>query len=132
MMRILLVDDDVDLREALTVALSHEGYEVETFSSAEAALEQLPGEKIDLVITDLMLPGIDGAEFCRLLRKQCGDEAFKILMLSNMPAEMGIEITDRDAAWAPTDRFVDKRASMAEIMAAVHELLRRDDEGSSP
>jgi len=124
MAQIILVDDDDDLREALTVALTGEGLDVAAFPNAEQALEHLPEQQVDLVVTDLMLPGIDGAEFCRILRKEHNSAGFKILMLSNMPSEMGIEVTNKDAAWAPTDRFVDKRASMAEIMAAVHELLR--------
>jgi len=123
MVRILLVDDDQDLREALTEALAQEGLDVSAFGNAEEALEHLPRQQVDLIMTDLMLPGIDGAEFCRVLRKHDEYKNAKILMLSNMPAEMGIEITHKDTSWAPTDRFIDKRASMAEVMAAVHELL---------
>lgn len=125
MAHILLVDDDRDLREALMVALEQAGHEVTAYGNAERAIEKLPELQYDMVVTDLMLPGIDGAEFCRLLRRDHGGDALPILMLSNMPSEMGIKVSPEDRTWAPTDRFVDKKASMEEILQAIGELAAR-------
>ncbi|HJQ84228.1 MAG TPA: response regulator transcription factor [Candidatus Binatia bacterium] len=61
--RILLVEDDPDLREAMTELLESEGYEVDTAAEGQAAFEQMRSSPPDLILLDLMLPVMDGFEF---------------------------------------------------------------------
>src|SRR5215470_16207530 len=77
---ILVVDDDARLTSALRRTLSYEGYQVSTVADGEKALEQVRLKPPDLVILDLMLPGIDGLEVCRRLR--AAGEQMAILMLT--------------------------------------------------
>src|SRR5438270_3217756 len=77
---ILVVDDDARLTSALRRTLSYEGYQVSTAADGERALAQVRLKPPDLVILDLMLPGIDGLEVCRRLRD--AGEQLAILMLT--------------------------------------------------
>jgi DNA-binding response OmpR family regulator len=66
--RLLLVEDDPTLRQALSFNLTREGYEVATASNGESALEAARGERVDLILLDVMLPGMSGIEVLRVLR----------------------------------------------------------------
>jgi DNA-binding response OmpR family regulator len=68
--RLLLVEDDPTLRQALTFNLTREGYEVATAGDGEAALEAARSERLDLVLLDVMLPGMSGVEVLRVLRPE--------------------------------------------------------------
>ncbi|HZK17471.1 MAG TPA: response regulator, partial [Anaerolineaceae bacterium] len=67
--KILVVDDEVSLQEALTYQLKKEGYQVEVAGDGLTALELAQTTNPDLVILDVMLPGMDGFEVCRTLRQ---------------------------------------------------------------
>ena len=67
--RVLLVEDDARIRHMLRLALIDEGYEVSEAASGEDALAQLAEKPADVVLLDLMLPGADGFEVCRTLRR---------------------------------------------------------------
>ncbi len=123
MARILLVEDEEDFRDAFMRVLEGKGYEVCAVENAENALEKLRSNHFDLVITDLLLPGMDGAELCRTLRADSCYAHLPILMISNMPQRLGIHITPHDARWAPLDRFMDKTAPLEDMARAVHELI---------
>src|SRR5687768_2399830 len=69
MVRVLVVDDDEGIRGSLRLALEDEGYVVDDAESGEAALEQFAAHPADVVLLDLMLPGMDGYECCRRLRR---------------------------------------------------------------
>ena len=68
--RLLLVEDDATLRQALTFNLAREGYEVSTAADGEAALDAARSERLDLVLLDVMLPGMSGVEVLRVLRRE--------------------------------------------------------------
>ena len=70
--RLLLVEDDPTLRQALTFNLTREGYEVTTAADGEAALEAARSERLDLILLDVMLPGMSGVEVLRVLRTRGG------------------------------------------------------------
>jgi len=116
--KILLVEDDLTLRDTLTYNLERQGYEVIATGDGRQALtlarERLP----NLLILDLMLPGIDGLEVCRILRRET---TVPILMLTARSREVdkvsGLEVG--------ADDYVTKPFSMRELLARVRAQLRR-------
>src|SRR5579884_3679416 len=119
MTHILIVDDDPSLTSALRRTLSYEGYHVSTVANGESALEQIRLKPPDLVILDLMLPGIDGLEICRRLRS--AGEQLVILMLTARDAVadrvVGLEIG--------ADDYLVKPFATEELLARIKALLRR-------
>src|ERR1035441_9201817 len=79
MSRILIVEDDERIRSSMRLALEDEGYTVEDVASGEEGASPFTEEPAELVLIDLMLPGIDGFETCRTLRRQ---STFPIIMVT--------------------------------------------------
>jgi len=115
---ILVVEDEPALQETLAYNLKKEGYTVETVGDGLEALESARNLKPDLIVLDLMLPGIDGFEVCRILRKEM---TTPILMLTARDDEIdrvvGLEVG--------ADDYLTKPFSMRELMARVKAQLRR-------
>jgi two-component system response regulator RegX3 len=115
---IVVVDDEPALRDALAYTLRSEGYEVTAIADGEAALGLVEANPPDVVVLDVMLPGLSGVEVCRRLR-DAGD--IPILMLTARDAEvdrvLGLE--------AGADDYVTKPFSMAELLSRVRAILRR-------
>lgn len=118
--KILVVEDDNTLLEMLEYNLNRQGYQVITTKNGRAALTFARQEKPDLIILDVMLPGMDGLEVCRILRKEF---SFPILMLTARTEEVdkivGLEMG--------ADDYLTKPFSMRELLARVKALLRRVD-----
>ena len=118
MTKILVVDDEPALRDTVGYALRQEGFEVEVREDGDSGLEAALTDGFDLVILDLMLPGLPGTEVCRRLRAQ---SAIPIVMLTARGAEVdrvvGLEIG--------ADDYVTKPFSMAELIGRVRAILRR-------
>ncbi len=116
---ILIVDDDSRVTNALRRTLTYEGYQTSTASNGEEALSLARLKVPDLVILDLMLPGIDGLEVCRRLRKTSKDVA--ILMLTARDA-----VRDRVTGLETgADDYLVKPFASDELLARVKALLRR-------
>jgi len=117
--RILVVEDEQSLIETLAYNLTRQGYEVLTATDGLQALDVARRERPDLLILDVMLPGIDGLEVCRLLRREM---SAPIIVLTARAEEVdkivGLELG--------ADDYVTKPFSMRELMARVKALLRRD------
>jgi two-component system response regulator MprA len=116
---ILLVDDDPRLTSALRRTLSYEGYQISTASDGESALNQIHLKPPDLLILDLMLPGINGIEVCRRLRS--AGETMAVLMLTARDA-----VADRVSGLETgADDYLVKPFATEELLARVKALLRR-------
>ncbi len=116
---ILLVDDDNRMTNALRRTLAYAGYQVSIASNGEGALSIVRIRPPDLVILDLMLPGIDGLEVCRRLRSAGDDMA--VLMLTARDT-----VVDRVAGFETgTDDYLVKPFALEELLARVKALLRR-------
>ena len=115
---ILIVEDEPALQETLAYNLKKEGYKVEEVGDGQLALESARKLKPDLILLDLMLPGIDGFEVCRILRKEM---TTPILMLTARDDEIdrvvGLEVG--------ADDYLTKPFSMRELKARVKAQLRR-------
>ena len=116
--RLLLVEDDPRIRGALVLGLSDEGYEVVEAGSGESALRLLDGDGFDVVLLDLMLPGMDGFAVCRSVRAR-GD--LPIIMIT---ARSGAEDVIRGLE-AGADDYVFKPVGASELAARIRALLRR-------
>jgi len=123
MARILLVEDDADVRESYASRLKEEGHAVVAVATAEAALEQLHADTFDALVTDLLLPGMDGAELARTIRNEARQAAIPIVMVSAMVRRIGLTLTPADLRWVPVDRFLDKGTEADELVRVVGEVL---------
>ncbi len=125
MKRILVVEDDAGIAFALRVDLNTEGYDVELESDGERALRRASKETFDLILLDVMLPGKDGFEVCRELRR--GGSRTPIILLTAKAQEaekvMGLELG--------ADDYVTKPFSPRELRARVKAALRRTGEDES-
>ncbi|MFP6700828.1 MAG: response regulator transcription factor, partial [Planctomycetaceae bacterium] len=129
-MRILIVEDEVTLAEGLAFNFQQEGYQVDLASDGPDALEQLEqaDPEFDIVILDLMLPGMSGYEICREIRER--DVQLPILVLSARTLS-----EDKAQAFdAGTDQYMTKPFALPELLSRVRNLLERrqrpDDNGT--
>jgi two-component system response regulator MprA len=117
--RVLVVDDDPAILSMLRRGLSFDGYEVKVAATGPEALTIARDNPVDLVVLDVMLPGLDGVEVCRRLRAGAAD--VPILMLTARDT-----VQDRVAGLdAGADDYVVKPFSFDELLARVRALLRR-------
>ncbi len=117
--RILLVEDDTLIGEMVQLNLRHEGYAVTWLTRGDAVADNLSGDPFDLVVLDVMLPGMDGFAVAASLRSQ--DIGTPILMLTAR-ADVFDKVTGLDAG---ADDYLTKPFDMKELLARVRALIRR-------
>ena len=118
MPRVLLIEDEAGLGEALEYQLQREGYEVERLTDGAEGLDRFRAKGADLVLLDLMLPGLPGEEVCKEIRRS---SSVPIIMLTARDSEIdkvvGLEIG--------ADDYVTKPFSTRELMARIKAVMRR-------
>jgi DNA-binding response OmpR family regulator len=112
---ILVVEDDVDIAETLAIILRQEGHRVLLAENGEQGLASLDHRKPDLVLLDIMMPVMDGKEFCRRMRARSGFERVPIITMS---AAVGLEREDCD--WIA---FVRKPFELETLLLHVNQVL---------
>lgn len=128
MSQILIVEDEPDLAGTLAYNLERESWSTSTAGSGERALEILEAGGIDLVILDLMLPGLSGIEVCRRLRQSETTRRIPVLMLTARGEEI-----DRVVGFeVGADDYVVKPFSIRELLWRVRALLRRAEPSAAP
>ena len=117
---VLVVEDEPTVRETLAEALAEDGLTVTTAANGPEALERFRADRPDLVLLDLMLPGMSGIEVCRVIR---AESSIPILMLTARDSELdkvlGLELG--------ADDYVTKPFSLRELQARIRALLRRTE-----
>jgi len=120
----LIVDDEPDIVDLVTYNLKKDGYRVTTASDGEEALNKIRKDKFDLVVLDLMLPGIQGVELCRIIRNDPKTAAIPIIMLTAKGEEVDRIIGLESGA----DDYMTKPFSARELVARIKAVLRRTRE----
>jgi DNA-binding response OmpR family regulator len=117
--RILVIEDDPDIRNLVKLHLTDSGYKVELETNGQAGIDRALGEAFDMVLLDIMLPGVDGLEICRRLRSE--KPTLPILMLTARTTELdrvlGLEMG--------ADDYLTKPFSVRELVARVKAIFRR-------
>lgn len=125
MTRILVVEDEESYRDTLVYQLTREGFDVVAVASGPDALTEFDREPADLVLLDLMLPGLSGTEVCRQLRLRSG---VPVIMVTAKDDEIdkvvGLELG--------ADDYVTKPYSFRELLARIRAVLRRGSDQSEP
>jgi len=124
-MKILVVDDERAVRESLRRALELEGYDIELAEDGRVALTRLHEEETqpDAVILDLLMPGVDGLEVCRQLRRE-GNHVPVLMLTARDEVENRVAGLDAGA-----DDYVTKPFALEELLARMRALLRRATDG---
>jgi len=121
---VLVVDDEKDILDLVTYNLKKEGFETEMSANGEEALRMIRNGRYDLLILDLMLPGIQGMELCRILKSSDETSSVPVIMLTAKSEELdkvlGLEMG--------ADDYITKPFSPRELIARVKAVLRRSRE----
>ena len=125
--KIYIVEDEPDLKDALTFNFENEGFKVNSFSDGESCLKEIKRKKPDLVILDLMLPGISGLDVCREIRTSDTFNDIAVIMLTAKGEEI-----DRIVGFElGADDYVTKPFSVRELILRVKVILKKQSEMSA-
>jgi phosphate regulon transcriptional regulator PhoB len=121
MKNILVIDDEADIVELVTYNLKKEGFDVDTAHDGEQGLKKIGAKRYDLIFLDLMLPGIQGIELCKMVRSNPDTARIPIVMLTAKGEEidkiLGLEVG--------ADDYITKPFSPRELVARAKAILRR-------
>jgi two-component system phosphate regulon response regulator PhoB len=124
--RIALVEDETDIAEVLRFNLQREGYDVECYTRGDTALAAIQKRPPQLILLDLMLPGVDGLEISRLLKRNDATSDLPIIMLTARGEEtdriVGLELG--------ADDYITKPFNPREVVLRIKAVLRRREAGS--
>jgi DNA-binding response OmpR family regulator len=119
--RVLVVEDEVNIRDLICLHLGHEGYACEAVGDGTAALARTEADRFDLMVLDVMLPGLDGVSLCRAIRNGRINRDVPILMLTAKRDETDKVIGLESGA----DDYLTKPFGVRELVARARALLRR-------
>ena len=119
--RVLVVEDEPNIRELVCLHLGHEGYDCEGVADGTSALKRAEAERYDLLVLDLMLPGLDGLSLCRAVRNGTVNHDVPILMLTARREESDKVVGLESGA----DDYLTKPFGVRELVARARALLRR-------
>ena len=119
MFHILVVDDDKNTRRLLRAVLEGDGYTVSTAENGKEALNQMDEVHVDLVILDIMMPGMNGYELTKTLREAQSDLPILMISAKQMPADR------KEGFLVGTDDYMTKPIDVEEMLLRVKALLRR-------
>jgi DNA-binding response OmpR family regulator len=125
--RALIVEDEPSIREIVRLHLSLAGFETEEVADGHSALDRLRADRFDLVVLDVMLPGMDGVTLCRALRSDGPNQRTGVLMLTARDTESEKVIGLESGA----DDYLTKPFGVREFVARVTAVVRRASGGSS-
>jgi twitching motility two-component system response regulator PilH len=112
---ILLVDDDIQLAEIFKMSLEIHGYELSTAHDGHAALEKVSASLPDVIILDVMLPGINGHDVCRTLKSNIKTKHIPIILYSSLETNVQIEVG--------ADAYMHKPVEVKDLNNKIEELL---------
>lgn len=121
---ITLIEDEPDIQEIIAYNLKREGYQVSSALNGEAGLALIKQKKPDLILLDLMLPGMDGLEVCRQLRAVSETQNIPIIMVSAKGEESDVVL----GLGLGADDYIAKPFSPKELIARVQAVLRRSQQ----
>ncbi|MBN1507580.1 MAG: response regulator [Sedimentisphaerales bacterium] len=125
---ILIIDDDPDITEAMTVILKNRGYDVRCAQDSSEGMDQLKQARPDLIILDVMMrTSQEGFELSRELKHNKVFKDIPILMLTGVKQKTGLDFktTAGDEDWLPVDEYLDKPVRPDVLLAKVEDLLAR-------
>ncbi|MCF7854189.1 MAG: response regulator [Candidatus Pacebacteria bacterium] len=125
--RILVVDDERDIRELVSYNLMKDGYQVISVATGEEAITKTRSELPDLIVLDLMLPGVDGLDVCKLLKNDPTTAGIPIIMLTAKGEEADV-VTGLEVG---SDDYMVKPFSPRVLTARVRAVLRKHKAGAS-
>ena len=123
--RVLVVEDEPNIRELVCLHLKHEGYTCDGVGDGQAGLTKVQAESYDLLVLDLMLPGLDGLSLCRAVRNGKLNADVPILMLTAKREEADKVVGLESGA----DDYLTKPFGVRELVARARALLRRPRQG---
>jgi DNA-binding response OmpR family regulator len=126
MKKILIIDDEPDIIEILNYNLTKENYKVKAFENPLEAINYLKFNKTDLIISDWLMPGLDGLELCRLIKTDQTTAAIPIIMISCKNDEIDI-VTALELG---ADDYLTKPFHVKELIVRVKKILKRNNAGS--
>jgi CheY-like chemotaxis protein len=125
--KILVTDDDQDIRDSLQAILEAENYTVVTAADRDEGMEKVKSEQPDLMILDVMMSTWqDGFEMARELKQDPDYKNIPILMLTGVKGATGIDFKSSagDPSWNPVDGFLDKPVDPAILLSEIQRLLK--------
>jgi CheY-like chemotaxis protein len=126
--KILIIDDDQDIRDSVQVMLESHDYTVTTAANKDKGLAQIKEERPDLIVLDVMMDGFsDGFELAREIKAEPELKDTIILMMTAVTEKTGIEFKSSagDPTWLPVDGYVDKPVEPDVLLAEIGRLLKK-------